>query len=382
MLLIPGIILALITVHLMLVWYQKHTQYPGPGRTEKNVRRLPVLPGLHGQGRRLLLHHLRRHALLSAFAHDQPDLAVRALQPRRRSPPAPSPTGTWASSRARCGMFPDWETHLFGLHRSRGTCSCRRWSSRAACSRRWRCTRSSSAGSPATSAEHHLLDRPRNVPTRTGLGVMSLTFYLADPAGRRRQRHPRLHVPPVDQRDHVDRSGSLIFVHPADRLRRHQADLPRPAAPGPRPGAARPRDRRIIRLPHGEMIEVHEPISDAEKWELTQHDVAAAARDRPHDRRQRRAAAQHPGLQGAGPGVPVLLRGPGRAADARRGPRAGVQRSPLTAAPVRPAACAVPRHRRHRLHRRPAGARAARRRLPGAGHGPAPREPAGPSVGR
>ena len=28
---------------------------------------------------------------------------------------------------------------------------------------------------------------------------------------------------------------------------------------------------RIVRLPHGEMIEVHEPISDAKKWELTQH---------------------------------------------------------------------------------------------------------------
>ena len=33
-LLLPGIMLGLITVHLMLVWYQKHTQYPGPGRTE------------------------------------------------------------------------------------------------------------------------------------------------------------------------------------------------------------------------------------------------------------------------------------------------------------------------------------------------------------
>jgi ubiquinol-cytochrome c reductase cytochrome b subunit len=43
-LLIPGIILALITVHLMLVWFQKHTQYPGPGRTEKNVVGYPLMP--------------------------------------------------------------------------------------------------------------------------------------------------------------------------------------------------------------------------------------------------------------------------------------------------------------------------------------------------
>ena len=43
-LLLPGAFLALITVHLMLVWYQKHTQYPGPGRTEKNVVGYQLLP--------------------------------------------------------------------------------------------------------------------------------------------------------------------------------------------------------------------------------------------------------------------------------------------------------------------------------------------------
>ena len=43
-LLLPGIFLALITAHLMLVWYQKRTQYPGPGRTEKNVVGYPLMP--------------------------------------------------------------------------------------------------------------------------------------------------------------------------------------------------------------------------------------------------------------------------------------------------------------------------------------------------
>jgi ubiquinol-cytochrome c reductase cytochrome b subunit len=35
-LIIPGIFLAVITIHVMLVWYQKHTQFPGVGRTENN----------------------------------------------------------------------------------------------------------------------------------------------------------------------------------------------------------------------------------------------------------------------------------------------------------------------------------------------------------
>ncbi len=43
-LLIPGIILALIGMHLAMVWFQKHTQFPGPGRTEKNVVGVRVMP--------------------------------------------------------------------------------------------------------------------------------------------------------------------------------------------------------------------------------------------------------------------------------------------------------------------------------------------------
>ena len=43
-LLIPAILLALIAAHLALVWYQKHTQFPGPGRTENNVIGVRILP--------------------------------------------------------------------------------------------------------------------------------------------------------------------------------------------------------------------------------------------------------------------------------------------------------------------------------------------------
>ena len=43
-LLVPGIILALVTAHILLVYYQKHTQYPGAGRTDKNVVGYPFFP--------------------------------------------------------------------------------------------------------------------------------------------------------------------------------------------------------------------------------------------------------------------------------------------------------------------------------------------------
>ena len=40
----PAIILALIGAHLAMVWFQKHTQFPGPGRTEHNVVGVRVMP--------------------------------------------------------------------------------------------------------------------------------------------------------------------------------------------------------------------------------------------------------------------------------------------------------------------------------------------------
>ncbi len=43
-LLIPGLLLALISAHMVLLVYHKHTQWPGPGRTEQNVVGFPMLP--------------------------------------------------------------------------------------------------------------------------------------------------------------------------------------------------------------------------------------------------------------------------------------------------------------------------------------------------
>jgi ubiquinol-cytochrome c reductase cytochrome b subunit len=43
-LLIPGLLLALIAAHMLLLVYHKHTQWPGPGRTEDNVVGFPMLP--------------------------------------------------------------------------------------------------------------------------------------------------------------------------------------------------------------------------------------------------------------------------------------------------------------------------------------------------
>ena len=43
-LLLPGIMIGLLVAHLILVFYHKHTQFAGPGKTNNNVVGMPLLP--------------------------------------------------------------------------------------------------------------------------------------------------------------------------------------------------------------------------------------------------------------------------------------------------------------------------------------------------
>ena len=115
-LLIPAILIGLFTAHIGLVFVQKHTQFPGPGPHQRERRRLPGHAGLRRQGRWLLLHRLRRHRPDGRAGADQPDLGATGPTTPPRSPPARSPTGTWASPTARCDCCPGWlEFEAFGF---------------------------------------------------------------------------------------------------------------------------------------------------------------------------------------------------------------------------------------------------------------------------
>ena len=101
-LLIPGILLALIAAHMMILWHQKHTEFPGPGKTEDVVVGHEVLPDVLPQDQRLLLHRLRRAAPRSVRSPRSTRCGSTARTTQGRSRPARSPTGTSCSSRARC----------------------------------------------------------------------------------------------------------------------------------------------------------------------------------------------------------------------------------------------------------------------------------------
>ena len=101
-LLIPAAIVALLGVHLALVWRQKHTQFPGPGRTERNVIGLRVWPGFAIKSIGLLFLVAGVITAMGALFHVNAIWLYGPVRRRRRRRRTRSPTGTSASSRGRC----------------------------------------------------------------------------------------------------------------------------------------------------------------------------------------------------------------------------------------------------------------------------------------
>ena len=222
-LLIPGIFLALITVHLMLVWYQKHTQYPRPGRTEKNVVGYPFFPVYTAKAGGFFFIIFGVTTLLSAFASINPIWLFGPYNPGEISAGS-QPDWYMGFLEGALRLFPNWETASPGLHdpleRPRPGADHPRPAVHAdgdlSVPRTLGHRRQPGAPHPRPAAQRADPHRPR----RDG------PDHLADPAGRRRQRRDRGGLPPLDQHDHLGLPGADLR-RAAAGLRRDQADLPR-----------------------------------------------------------------------------------------------------------------------------------------------------------
>ena len=80
-LLIPAILLALIALHLLILVKQKHTQFPGAGRTEHNVVGNRLFPTFAAKATGLFFVVFGVCARAGRAGPDQPDLAVGPVQP-------------------------------------------------------------------------------------------------------------------------------------------------------------------------------------------------------------------------------------------------------------------------------------------------------------
>jgi ubiquinol-cytochrome c reductase cytochrome b subunit len=267
-LLLPGIFLALITVHLMLVWYQKHTQYPGPGRTEKNVVGYPLMPVYMAKAGGFFFIVFGVTAFLGAVASINPIWLYGPYNPGQISAGSqPDWYMGWLDGLVR--MSPPLETHAFG-HTIPWNILIPGLIVPGILFTGMALYPFIEAWVTGDKREHHLLDRPRNAPNRTALGVMSLTFMLiALINGGNDIIATNFHLT-INQIMWFSRIG--IFVLPPIAfvvtkriclsLQRAERDL---VLDGRETG-------RLLRMPSGEFVEVHEPISAEKAWLLTQHE--------------------------------------------------------------------------------------------------------------
>jgi ubiquinol-cytochrome c reductase cytochrome b subunit len=263
-LVIPGVILGLITAHLMLIWYQKHTQFPGPGRTEGNVVGYPLFPVYTAKAGGFFFVVFGITVLLSAIASINPVWLF----------------GPYTPTEITAGSQPDWYMGwLDGALRLMPNLEINAWGHTLSLNvlipsviipgilftglalypflEQW---------ATGDKREHNLLDRPRNMPTRTAIGVMSVGFYILLWIGGDNDiiaTHFDMSINAITWTLRV----MVIVVPPLSFVITKRFCL-----------ALQRRDRdkllhgyetgTIMRMPSGEYIEVHAPVSDEERAKL------------------------------------------------------------------------------------------------------------------
>ncbi len=175
-LLIPGLIIVLITAHLMMLWYQKHTHWGGSGKSDENVVGAPFFPVYVAKAGGFQFIVFGVIVLMSATIQINPLWFWGAYDP----------------SVVTAGTQPDWyvgfldgalrlmpplEFEIFGYPLTLSVLlpaiilpgliltplALYPWIERKA---------------TGDYREHHVLDRPRNQPVRTGIGVAFIVFYI------------------------------------------------------------------------------------------------------------------------------------------------------------------------------------------------------------
>jgi ubiquinol-cytochrome c reductase cytochrome b subunit len=176
-LLLPGIILALIGAHLAFVWFQKHTQFPGPGRTEHNVVGVRVMPVFAVKSGAFFALTTGVLGLMGGLLQINPIWNLGPYQPSQVSAGSqPDFYMMWPDGLAR--LWPAWEFYI-GHH----TVPASVWVALIMglifilliiypfLDKRF------SGDYSDHRSYHNLLQRPRDVPVRTSIGAMAIAFY-------------------------------------------------------------------------------------------------------------------------------------------------------------------------------------------------------------
>jgi ubiquinol-cytochrome c reductase cytochrome b subunit len=263
-LLLPAILVAALGVHMLLLVINKHTQFAGPGRTNDNVVGVPIMPVFAAKAGGFFFIIFGVIVLIASLFQINP---VWVYGPYDPSPVSAGTQPDWYIGFADGALRlvpPGWEVVIGGFTLSLNILVpllvlplflaivalypfIEAWIT-------------------GDKREHHIADRPRNAPTRTAIGAAGVTFYAvlwAAASSDLIATHFKLTIEGV-----INALQVLLFVAPvvayfvAKRvclaLQKKDREI---ALHGFESG-------RIVRLPGGEYIEVHEQLDEYERWKL------------------------------------------------------------------------------------------------------------------
>jgi ubiquinol-cytochrome c reductase cytochrome b subunit len=258
-LLIPAILLALIAAHLALVWYQKHTQFPGPGRTEQNVVGVRIMPLFAVKAGGFFAVTFGVLALMAGLFQINPIWTMGPYNPAQVSAGS-QPDWYMGFTDGLARLWPAWEIYpgnytvpavlpvalLLGL------------------------VFAVLIAYPFVEAKltkdtvpHNILQRPRDVPVRTSLGAMSIAFYVILTISAANDLIAYNFDISLNAMTWIGRIG-LLLVPPIAYVVTYRFCL----------GLQRS-DREVLehgvetgiikRLPHGQFVEVHQPLGGVDE---------------------------------------------------------------------------------------------------------------------
>jgi ubiquinol-cytochrome c reductase cytochrome b subunit len=277
---LPAMVIALIAIHMVLLIVNKHTQFAGPGRTNDNVVGSPILPVFAAKAGGFFFLVFGVLMLIGSLFTINP---IWNYGPYDPSPVSAGTQPDWYIGFAD-GMLrlipPGWEFVLFGYT----------WSMNLLVPivvlmlfivivmiypfiEAW---------VTGDKREHHIAERPRNNPTRTGIGAAGVTFYAVLWAGASSDiiaTHFRMTIEGVILTLQILLiTGPIIAFLLAKRmalaLQRKDRELVLHGY----------ESSRIVRLPGGEYREIHTPLDEFEQWKLVSFEEYEPVELRPNER--------------------------------------------------------------------------------------------------
>ena len=168
-LILPGLILALITAHLMTVWHQGHTQWPGKRKRDNNEVGVPLYPVFMAKTGALFFFVFGLLATLATVAQINPIWLYGPYDPAKVSSLS-QPDWYIGFLEGALRIMPGLETNVAG-HTFVWAVFLPAVALPAAFFLIMGCYPFLEQWATGDKRYHQVLDRPRNAPARTGIGV-------------------------------------------------------------------------------------------------------------------------------------------------------------------------------------------------------------------